>query len=211
MKTAYNPARAGCPPRPGVLSWLENFITTEDTEDTEIEGAAFASRNRISRENFSALPEPELPRVVGLLRRQRVRSASRARVQRHPQRGRADRHLAALQVSDHRQGRHQAGEPHHHPRHHQGESGPGDLLLLVRRAGQSDRRRHHHAPGRKQVSLDRRRSQPALVPAERLEHGRSGRRHFRATRRARVAGADLGQAAEGGCRSATSPISNTSA
>ena len=45
-----------------------------------------------------ALREPELSRVVRLLRRQRVRDAPRARVQRDPQRRRADRHLAAVQV-----------------------------------------------------------------------------------------------------------------
>ena len=36
-------------------------------------------------QNLSSLPQPELPRVVGLLHGQRVRGASRARVQRHPQ------------------------------------------------------------------------------------------------------------------------------
>ena len=65
-------------------------------------GAGFevdsADRDRRTRENVSALREPELPRVVGLLRRQRLRGAPRARVQRDPQRRGADRHLAALQV-----------------------------------------------------------------------------------------------------------------
>ena len=52
-----------------------------------VRGTHFAHRNRISRANFSSLPQPELSRVVRLLHRQRVRSSPRARVQRHSQRG----------------------------------------------------------------------------------------------------------------------------
>src|SRR6266568_7672978 len=44
------------------------------------------------------LREPELPRVVGVLRGQRLRKPPRARIQRHPQRVGVDRRLAALQV-----------------------------------------------------------------------------------------------------------------
>ena len=47
---------------------------------------------------FAALREPELSRVVGLLRRLLLRDPPRARVQRHPQRGGADRRHPALQV-----------------------------------------------------------------------------------------------------------------
>ena len=73
-----------------------------------------ADRNRRTRENVSALREPELPRVVGLLRGLRVRGAPRARVQRDPQRRGDDRHLAALQVPHLRQGRDAAGRPDRH-------------------------------------------------------------------------------------------------
>src|SRR4029077_14754105 len=52
--------------------------------------------NSISRENFRPLPEPELPRVVGILHGQRVRSASRTRVQRDSQCVRLDRYFAAV-------------------------------------------------------------------------------------------------------------------
>ena len=151
----------------------------------------FAHRNRISRANFPPLPQPELPRVVRLLHRERVRSSPRARVQRHSQRGRAHRHLAALQVSDHRQRCHAPREPRHHSRHQQGQSGPGHLLLLVRRRGQGHRRRHDLSPRRKCLSLDRRRSQPPLVPPERPEHGCAGRRYFRKSRSARSARPDF--------------------
>src|SRR5436190_12442356 len=49
---------------------------------------ASADRDRRTRENIPALREPELSRVVGLLRGQRLRGAPRARIQRDPQRGR---------------------------------------------------------------------------------------------------------------------------
>ena len=48
-----------------------------------------ACRLRVSRAHARALREPQLSRLGGLLRRQRVRDASRARIQRHPQRLRA--------------------------------------------------------------------------------------------------------------------------
>src|ERR1700741_5547194 len=88
-----------------------------------------AHRNRISRKNFSPLPQPELSRMVGLLHGQRLRNASRARVQRHPQRLRADRYFSALQISDHRERRDPPGEPRDYTRHQQGESRKGHLLL----------------------------------------------------------------------------------
>ena len=52
---------------------------------------------------------------------------------------------------------------------------------------QSDRRRHHHPPGRKRLPLDGRRSQPALVSAERARFECEDRGYFRADRRARPA------------------------
>src|SRR5688572_16043208 len=57
-----------------------------------------ADRYGVSSAHFRPLRIAEFPRVVGLLRRQRVRDPPRARVQRHPQRRGADRHLPALQV-----------------------------------------------------------------------------------------------------------------
>src|ERR1700689_605548 len=49
-----------------------------------------AHRNRISRAHFRSLSESQLSRMVGILHGQRLRSASRARVQRDSQRVRAD-------------------------------------------------------------------------------------------------------------------------
>src|SRR5207249_6970587 len=60
-----------------------------------------ADRHRGAPAHFRARRQPEFPRVVGLLRRQRVRSAPRARIQRDSKRRSADRRLAALHV--HRQ------------------------------------------------------------------------------------------------------------
>src|SRR5688572_2250612 len=57
-----------------------------------------AHRDGFSFAHLCALRVAELPRVVGLLRGERIRNASRARIQRHPERGRAHRHFAALQV-----------------------------------------------------------------------------------------------------------------
>ena len=47
------------------------------------------------------------------------------------------------------------------------------------------------APGRKCLSLDGCRSEPALVPAERPEHGRADRRYFGKGGGSRAAGADV--------------------
>src|SRR5450759_1320389 len=75
-----------------VLGGFRFFFTTKGTKVHEgnPREAAFAHRNCISRENVRPLPQLELPRVVGILHGQRVRSAPRARVQRDPQRVRAD-------------------------------------------------------------------------------------------------------------------------
>src|SRR5215471_15011807 len=62
----------------------------------------YACRHSVSRSDPSALRELELSRLGGLLRCQRLRAASRARVQRHPQCGGADRRVAAVQISGYR-------------------------------------------------------------------------------------------------------------
>ena len=62
------------------------------------QGLSHAHRNPRPRPHARVVREPQLPRVVRLLRRQRVRRASRARIQRHPERVGAHRRLAALQV-----------------------------------------------------------------------------------------------------------------
>ena len=149
-------------------------------------GTAFHERT------FRALREPELPRVVGLLHRQRLREPPRARVQRHPQRRRADRRLAAVQVPGHRAGRGASRRPDHHARRVEDGRRPGVLHAVVRRARQGDRRRDGVAARRRHVPLDRRRSEPALVPPERRRH--EGRRSTtcRRGRRAGAAGPDLG-------------------
>ena len=56
---------------------------------------------------------------------------------------------------------------HHHARRCEDGGRPGLLHALVRRARQGDRRRHRLAPGGERLPLDGRRSEPALVPAER--------------------------------------------
>src|SRR5882762_6963179 len=85
---AYNPA-SGCSfVNLCVLGGFRFFLTTKDTkvhEGKPHEGnhtrGSLAHWNCISRENIRPLPESELPGVVGILHGQRVRSASRARVQ----------------------------------------------------------------------------------------------------------------------------------
>ena len=67
---------------------------------------------------------------------------SRPRVQRDPQRGRADRRLAAVQVPGLRAGRDAPRGPHRDPRRAEDGRGPGGLHPLVRRRRQGDRRRH---------------------------------------------------------------------
>ena len=88
-----------------------------------------------------ALREPELSRLVGLLRGQRVRGAPRARVQRHPQRRGADRRLAAVQVPRHGPRRGAARRSHHHARRRENGGRAGVLHAVVRRARPGDRRR----------------------------------------------------------------------
>ena len=95
----------------------------------------------VHERTFRALREPELSRVVWLLRCQLLRSASRARVQRDPQRRRVDRHLAALQVPGDGAGRDAVRRPRDHPRHAQGRGRAGHLHAVVRRAREGDRRR----------------------------------------------------------------------
>src|SRR5262245_20368983 len=58
-----------------------------------------ACRKRLPRPHLAALREPELSRLVGLLRSERLRGTSRARIQRDPQRLGAHRRVAAVQIS----------------------------------------------------------------------------------------------------------------
>ena len=102
----------------------------------------------ISRTNISALRKSELSRVVWLLRRQLLRTASRTRVQRDSQRGGADRYLAALQIPAHRQRCDAAASIASSPATCESVGGPGDLHAVVRRAREGDRRRHRVATRR---------------------------------------------------------------
>ena len=122
------------------------------------------STNRTLR----ALREPELPRVVGLLRRLRVRDPPRARVQRDPQRGGADRRLArSTSTGSSGHGRDAARGSDRH-------AGPAEGLRRLRSSTRpgatSTARRSTTAPcrGWKRTCIaGRRRIHPALVPAER--------------------------------------------
>ena len=163
-----------------------------------------ARRHGLSSAHVRALREPELPRVVGVLHRQRLRGAPRARVRGDSQRRGADRRVAAVQVPDHRARFDAAGRSHRHARRHEDVRRPGDLHALVRRARQGDRRRHGVAPARAGVALDGRGSEPALVPAERARARRLGRGHLGTGRGAGRAGADVSAAAAPGRRAPTS-------
>src|SRR6266852_9893911 len=71
---AYNPASGWfrfplCFP---VTSVVKKFSTTDVTTSTKPCEVCFAHWNCISRENFCPLPQPELPRMVGILHGQRV-------------------------------------------------------------------------------------------------------------------------------------------
>ena len=170
--------------------------------------SARADRNRLPRAHARALREPQLPRLVGLLRRQRLRDAPRARVQRHPQR------RALIDIS---------------PLFKYRLTGP-DATRLVDRvitrdasthgaSARSSTRRGATSDGKviddgtvtrlaeQRVSLDRRRPEPALV------HRRTPRAWTsqiedisEQRRRAGAAGPDLGAAA---ARRSATPTSTT--
>ena len=133
----------------------------------------------------------ELPRVVGLLRRQRLRDASRARIQCPPQCRRPDRYLSPVQVSRQRRRCHPPGEPRHHPRRRADGRRPGLLHALVRRSRQGDRRWDGGAAGGADIPVDRGRSEPAVASSERRRAARRHRGHLGAGGRAGAAGADL--------------------
>ena len=124
-----------------------------------------ADRNRRSREDVPALREPELPRVVRLLRGQLLRDAPRARVQRDPQRGGADRHLAALQVPAHRQGRDAPGRSRS-SRATCAKVSVGQVVYTpwCDEHGKVIDDGTVVAAGGEHLPLDRRRPEPALVP-----------------------------------------------
>ena len=115
---------------------------------------------------------------------------------------RSDRHLAALQVFDHRPRRDPPGEPRDHARHQQGHRGPGHLLLLVRRSrGRSSTMAHSRVSTKTYIAG--RPPTPACVGSARTaEHGGRDRRHFREGCRSCVARPDFGAIAKvrGGSR-----------
>ena len=97
-----------------------------------------------------------------------------------------------------------AGRSHCHARRDEVAVGQVIYTPVVRRARQGDRRRHGVAAAGAGVALDRRGSEPALVPSERARARRLGRGHLRAGGRAGRAGADVGAAAAPGGRAPTS-------
>ena len=107
------------------------------------------------------------------------------------------RHLAALQVPHLGQGRDAPRRPDRHAGPAQGQARLGHLHALVRRARQGHRRRHRLAAVRERLPLDRGRSEPALVPAERPRPRRDARGRLRRDRGPRGAGPDLGPHAQG--------------
>ena len=100
----------------------------------------------------------------------------------------------------------EARRSHHHARRVQACGRPGVLHAVVRRARQGDRRRDGDARCGRHLSLDRRRSQPALVHAERGRPRRRDRRRLRAGRGARAAGPTSATAARRRCAMPTSAI-----
>ena len=185
----HDGSRPGCPSAPRIATVPHTLLYSRH-----------AGGYRVSRPHPRAVRKPELPRMGGVLRGQRVRAAPRARVRGHSQRRGADRRLAAVQVHRQRARCHAAGGSRHHARRHEGRGRAGHLHALVRRARQGHRRRHGHEAGRAGVAVDGRGPEPALVPAERRGPGRAGRGRLRAGRGAGRARADVGPAAEGGRR-----------
>ena len=97
---------------------ITSYLVTEDLPDLRSSFYTLPDADRlcVSRAHAPALRELELPRLGGLLRRQRLRNASRARIQRHSQRGRAHRRVAALQIHHRRTRRDEARRSAHHAR-----------------------------------------------------------------------------------------------
>ena len=154
-----------------------------------------AHRNGGPRTHPRPLREPELPGVVWLLRGQRLRGPSRARVQRDPQRGGAHRRVAALQV----------------PRHRARSAAVVDRII-TRDVAKMAVGQVFYTPwcdehgkviddgtvsrlGGDDVSLDGGGSEPALVPQNAAGLDVDDRGHLRGGGGARPAGADIGAAA----------------
>ena len=176
------------------------FPSAFSTQHSELLYSPHAHWHRRSRPHLRPVREPELPRVVRVLRGQRVREPPRARIQRHPQRGRAHRRLAALQIHDFGTRRRAAGRSADHPRRVEDGRRPGVLHAVVRRARQGHRRWDGVAARRAALQVDRRRSEPALVPAERRRPARQRRGRVGGDCRAGAAGADVSARAAGGVR-----------
>ena len=138
----------------------------------------------VPRAHLRALREPELPRVVGLLRRQRVRDASRARIQRHPQRRGADRRLAAVQVPGHRAVTRRASSIAS-SRATSAKMAAGQVVYTpwCDEHGQVIDDGTVTRLDETRVPLDGGRSEPALVPAERRRPRRARRGRLRARSR----------------------------
>src|ERR1700719_1330710 len=158
--------------------------------------SSLADWNSVARQDDQALRKPKFSRMVGVLRGQRVRNASRARVQRDSQCCCADRRDTPFQVQNYWQGRDEIRQSRDYTRYQQGFRRTGDLLLLVRRAGESDRRRHDFAAGRERISLDGGRSEHALVSSERAGARRADRGYFGSGSRAGAARAEVRASSE---------------
>ena len=140
---------------------------------------ACRSRSAFHARTLAALREPQLSRLGGLLRRQRLRNASRARIQRDQERLRADRHLAALQVPRLRAATRCASSNRVITRDASKMARrPGLLHAVVRRRRQGDRRWHGDAAVPTGVSLDRGGSEPAMAHRERVRAERRDRGHL---------------------------------
>ena len=140
-----------------------------------------AHRNPFPLSHRRPLREHELARLGGVFRGQQLRGAPRARVQRHPQRGRPHRRVPALQVPGDGQGRGPSRRPHHHPRRAEDGGGPGGVHALVRRGRQGHRRRDGLAPGARTCSAGRRPS-PACAGSARTRSGSRSRSRTSPTR-----------------------------
>ena len=84
-----------------VLRWLRRAHYTRVRWCFSVEGIggmAVPIGTAVHERVMPPVREPQFPRMVGLLRRQRLRNAPRARIQRHPQCRRNDRRIATIQI-----------------------------------------------------------------------------------------------------------------
>ena len=99
-----------------------------------------------------------------------------------------------LQIHHHRPRRDEARRSADHARCDKAGRRTGHLHAVVRRAGQGHRRRDRVEAGRAALSLDRRRSEPAMVRAERRRARRVDRGRVGDRRCPGGAGSDVGSA-----------------